>query len=139
MRSTGARERSVKNWVGFRSKRLFFNETCMKSSAVRELVRQFLADMDPSTTSAEALQSGPAASFAHGPDWSGSGAQLGVFIEVTGDTNGDIHVTSNLPLNERQKWLLARVAQGDRCTVEDVVVYWHVSSRTAKQNPTWPT
>jgi DeoR/GlpR family transcriptional regulator of sugar metabolism len=37
-----------------------------------------------------------------------------------------------LPLNERQKWLLARVAQGDRCTVEDVVVSWHVSSRTAK-------
>lgn len=60
--------------------------------------------------------------------------QMGLFNGVNGDINGDIHVPINLPLNERQEWLLARVAQGDRCTVEDVVVHWHVSSRTAKRD-----
>lgn len=140
MRWTGASERSVKNWVGGVSgpSGYFLMRLCMKSPAVRELVRQFLADMDPSTAPAEALPNGTAASFVHGPAGSGSGAQLGLFSGVNGDTNGDIngdiHVTINLPLNERQEWLLARVTQGDRCTVEDVVVHWQVSSRTAKRD-----
>ena len=140
MRWTGASERSVKNWVSGVSgpSGYFLMRLCMKSQAVRELVRQFLADMDPSTAPAEALPNGTVASFAHGPAGSGSGAQWGLFNSVNGDTNGDIngdiHVTINLPLNERQEWLLARVAQGDRCTFEDIVVHWQVSSRTAKRD-----
>ena len=110
----------------------------MKSPAVRELVRQFMAGMDPSTAPAEELPNGTAASFAHGQAGSGSGAQSGIFNGVNGDTNGDIngdiHVTINLTLNERQEWLLARVAQGERCTFDDIVVHWQVSSRTAKRD-----
>lgn len=45
-----------------------------------------------------------------------------------------MHVTNNPPLNERQEWLLARVAQGDRCTFEDIVSHWQVSSRTGKRD-----
>jgi hypothetical protein len=140
MRWTGASERSVKNWVSGVSgpSGYFLMRLCMKSPAVRELVRQFLADMDPSTAPVEAFSNGSATSFAHGPAGSGSGTQLGLFNGVIGDTNGDIngdiHVTINLPLNERQEWLLARVAQGDRCTFEDIVVHWQVSSRTAKRD-----
>ncbi len=136
MRWTGASERSVKNWMSGVSgpSGYFLMRLCMKSPAVRELVRQFLADTDPSATPAEALESGSTAAFAHGQAGSGLGVQFGIFNGVNGDTNGDIHVTINLPLNERQEWLLARVAQGDRCTVEDVVVHWHVSSRTAKRD-----
>ena len=78
MRWTGASERSVKNWVGGVSgpSGYFLMRLFMKSPAVRELVRQILADMDPSKAPAEALPNGTAASFAHGPAGSGSGAQL---------------------------------------------------------------
>lgn len=140
MRWTGASERSVKNWVSGVSgpSGYFLMRLCIKSPAVRELVRQFLADMDSSTTLAEALETGSTAAFAPGSGETGSGAQFGIFNGDNGDTigdiNGDIHVTINLPLNERQEWLLARIAQGDRCTVEDVVVHWQVSSRTAKRD-----
>ena len=140
MRWTGASERSVKNWVGGVSgpSGYFLMRLCMKSPAVRELVRQLLTDMDPSMTPAEALESGSTAAFGPGSGETGSGAQFGNFNSANGDTNGDIngdiHVTINLPLNERQEWLLARVAQGERCTSEDIVVHWQVSSRTAKRD-----
>lgn len=105
MRWTGARERSVKNWVSGTSgpSGYFLMRLCIKSSAVRELVRQFLADMDPAPEPSDASENGSTAISVPTSGGTGSSTQCGAFNGVI----GDIDVTIDRPLNERQKWLLA--------------------------------
>jgi predicted DNA-binding transcriptional regulator YafY len=56
-----------------------------------------------------------------------------------GDRVGDINFVTNsvtdlISLNERQQWLMIRVATGVRCTARDLASHWQVSNRTAKRD-----
>ena len=110
---------------------------CVKSAAVQALVMELLAEP---VISAGPHGNGSIQAIPTMPENAISLPLTEGGVGANGDTNGDIigdmHVTNNPPLNERQVWLLARVAQGDRCTFEDIVSRWQVSSRTAKRDIT---
>jgi hypothetical protein len=137
MRWTGASERSVKNWVSGVSgpSGYFLMRLCVKSAMVRALVMELLAEtgMPPGPNRNGSIQA-----ISTTPENAISLPLSEGDADVNGDTNGDIigdmYVTNNPPLNERQEWLLARVAQGDRCKFEDIMAQWRVSGRTAKRD-----
>ena len=140
MRWTGASERSVKNWLSgeMGPSGYFLMRLCAQSLAARELVLEHLTELElgvPSNTVTELGPEVPRKSPAEGATTPSQPGRRGhANGDTNGDTNGDMHVTNNGLLNERQEWLLARVANGDRCTFEDIVVRWSVSGRTAKRD-----
>ncbi len=140
MRWTGASERSVKNWLSgeIGPSGYFLMRLCVKSQAARELVLAHLTELEVIKPPIIALEDGSEEPSSSRPDAAVSPSQTTRSAQINGDTNGDIigdmHVTNNVPLNERQEWLLARVASGYRCTFEDIVARWAVSGRTAKRD-----
>lgn len=137
MRWTGASERSVKNWLSGVSgpSGYYLMRLCVKSAAIRALVMDLLSEPGmPSephgNVSIQVIPTMPANAISL-PLTEGC---VGANGDTNGDIIGDMHVTNNSPLNERQEWLLARVAQGERCRFEDIVSRWQVSSRTAKRD-----
>ncbi|WP_225011233.1 DeoR family transcriptional regulator [Novosphingobium percolationis] len=140
MRWTGASERSVKNWLSgeMGPSGYFLMRLCAQSLAARELVLEHLTELEvgfPPNIGAEFGSEIPDTILAPSAPIP---LQPTGRAHANGDTNGDIigdmHVTNNVPLNERQAWLLGRVASGDRCTFDDIVARWLVSDRTAKRD-----
>lgn len=140
MRWTGASERSVKNWLSGEAgpSGYFLMRLCVKSIAVRALVLELFTEAAGAVDPGDGSENGSVAMSTTRSGTTESPVQSGRFDSINGDTNsdiiGDMNVTNNPTLNARQEWLLARVAQGARCTYEDIAVHWQVSSRTAKRD-----
>lgn len=141
IRWTGASERSVKNWLsgecgpgGCYLMRLF-----VKSAAVRTLILDLCVDVEVPLPVLRSTTTRPISLQELRRSGDGFQDSESSLPRATGDATGDMsdgtdHVTQDQDLNERQVWLLERVASGERCGTSDVSLRWSVSRRTAKRD-----
>ncbi|MCW4589688.1 hypothetical protein NO263_03740 [Gluconacetobacter entanii] len=48
--------------------------------------------------------------------------------------HGPVNVPDDWELNERQRWFLLRLEQGNRCRARDITAAWNVSLKTARRD-----
>lgn len=136
MRQTDASERTVKHWLAAKHgpDTLFFLRLVVTSAVIRAFVLGLLeapAIERESRTPGRSDLGGMLAG-AHAIGTAGRiSEQNDPISDPESDPENDPIIAD---LNERQRWLLDRVARGFRCRARDITVHWDVSLKTAKRD-----
>ncbi|WP_084437849.1 hypothetical protein [Shinella sp. HZN7] len=140
MRQTGASERTVKHWLSAQHgpDTVYFLRLVISSPVIRAFVLGLIESPAANPLTApvdrlslakarEAYAAGEAAGF--GPATAAQKNDPERVLE-----RDPINVPDPIELNDRQRWFLARVAEGSRCGAREIVAVWQVSLKTARRD-----
>jgi DeoR-like helix-turn-helix domain len=140
MRQTDASERSVKHWLSAQHgpDTVYFLRLVVSSPIIRAFVLGLIerpaanplsdpVDRFVLASARRAYAAGEAAAGRPATD-----AQKNVPERVP--KRVPINVPNPIELSERQRWFLARVAEGGRCGAKEIVAEWEVSLKTARRD-----
>jgi len=140
MRQTDASERTVKHWLSAQHgpDTVYFLRLVVSSPVIRAFVLGLIespaantlaAPMDRLSlaTAREAYAAGEAAGFG-----SATVARKNDPERVL--ERDPMNVPDPIELSDRQRWFLARVAEGSRCGAREIVAVWQVSLKTAQRD-----
>ncbi|MBK8274228.1 MAG: hypothetical protein IPK89_15740 [Sphingomonadales bacterium] len=136
MRLTHASERSAKHWMAAQHgpDTVFF----LRLVATSPVIRAFVLGIIESQQSAlsEAAIVGPGrASLGHGHrEEMATGRYWPNSDPINGPESGPVNDPITDGLNERQRWLLDRVARGLSTRARDVAAHWRVSIKSARRD-----
>lgn len=140
MRQTDASERTVKHWLSAQHgpDTVYFLRLVVSSPVIRAFVLGLIespaenpltapVDRLSLATTREAYAAGEAAGFG-----SATVARKNDPERVL--ERDPINVPDPIELSDRQRWFLARVAEGSRCGAREIVAVWQVSLKTARRD-----
>ncbi|MBA4780879.1 MAG: hypothetical protein IPF48_14060 [Sphingomonadales bacterium] len=136
MRLTHASERSAKHWMAAQHgpDTVFFLRLVATSPVIRAFVLGIIESQQSS--SAEASKIGPGiTSFGQGHREEMSAGRYWPNSDTINDPeSGPVNDPITSGLNERQRWILDRVARGLSTRARDVAAHWRVSIKSARRD-----
>lgn len=140
MRQTNASERTIKHWLSAQHgpDAVYFLRLVVSSPIIRAfllgLIESPAADLATSpvnrlslAAAREAYMTGETAGGKTATDWQENDPERV-------PKRDPINVPDQIELNERQRWFLAQVAGGGRCSAAGISAAWDVSLKTARRD-----
>ena len=136
MRLTHASERSAKHWMAAQHgpDTVFFLRLVATSPVIRAFVLGIIESQQSALAEAGIVGSGRA-SFGHGHrEEIAAGRYWPNSDPINGPESGPVNGPITDGLNERQRWILDRVACGLSARARDVAAHWRVSIKSARRD-----
>ena len=140
MRQTDASERTVKHWLSAQHgpDTVYFLRLVVSSPVIRAFVLGLIESPAANALSAPVDRFSLATAreaYAAGEAAGGRPATAARKNDPERVLERDpINVPDPIELSDRQRWFLARVAEGSRCGAREIVAVWQVSLKTARRD-----